>query len=208
MLLGGELGMWSKHARASIKLFVAFVLILVIGLDICNAQSLPERFRIKDITAHTDKSEYLRNETIDVIYTLNCSGKSGDKSFSFKENDNFDLVSSVDEIKIIYPPNIGFQSDKPMISERGNKFKVLTVPLFDNNSNNLICITKIPLSISLTSGCRLNRTFDLTDRSFVELVPQCEKRVRSEIKIINKNPEIVRPVINGDIAQLYVFSSS
>jgi hypothetical protein len=192
----GDFDMLKNHHKTSMKRFLASVLILLIGLNIVNSQSPPPIFKIENMTASPDKGEYLRNDMIRIEYNLYCSGNTGEKSFVFKANKSFDL-NTLPKYKpnIIYPSGIGNQSKKPYFYSTPEGFKRYFVPLFDNNSKSKRYITKITINISPTSECKLNRTFDLTDRSFVEISPG-GKRIQSPIRIVNKNPEIINSIIN------------
>jgi hypothetical protein len=190
--------MLTEHCRALIKRFLALAFVLLIGLSTVDSQTIPHIFEIKNISATTDNEKYFRHNIVRVTYTLNCSGKvSSNKFFCFKDNESFHLNEMVNFIpKVIYPPYIGQQSKKPYFESTPDGFRRYYVPLFDNNNQSRMCYqTKITLNISPTSECKLNRTFDLTDRSFVDICP-AGKRTPSPIRIINKNPEIIYSNIN------------
>ncbi len=189
--------MLKNRHMISFKRFVIFVVILLITLNTVNSEkSRPAIFEIKNINASTDKDIYFRNDMIPVEYNINCSGKTGEKYFVFKANKSFYLNEAPQyKPNISYPSGVGIHSEKPKPYSTPEGFRRYYIPLFDNNSESNSYLTKITLNISPTSECKLNRTFDLTDRSFVDICP-IGKRIPSPIRIINKNPEIINSIIN------------
>ncbi|MDD4651075.1 MAG: hypothetical protein PHQ34_02485 [Methanothrix sp.] len=188
--------MLKNHCDRSVGRLAALALILIIGLNIVYSQSPPAIFKIENITAFPDKGVYLRNEIIQIEYKLNCSGKTGEKSFIFKANRSFEINETPRyEPRVVYPPEIGHKSEKPYFYSTPDGFRRYYVPLFDNNNGSRRYLIEIMLNISPTLECRLNRTYNLADRSFVDIRP-AGRRISSSIEIVNRNPDVIGPIIS------------
>jgi hypothetical protein len=189
--------------------------VIFLGSNVIDSQ-IPSWFIVHDITASTspDKYGYQRNENIMINYSINCSGnEGGDKYFIFKENKSFHIDDTPGHgPSVSYPDNIGDQNTTPDLFDdtfANEKLKRCKIWIYDNNTRKEISPTIIILNISPTLNCTANTTYDLTSQSFVELkIPHPEKlnRIKSEIRVINKNPEVVSAaIINKDAGPVAKF---
>jgi hypothetical protein len=185
--------MLNQRLRAFVRVSFLIGFVLPI-LWASHAQSFPDVFEIVNLNASADKCEYLREGIIRINYSLNCTGGQGTENryLILALNDSFNFVDSLGYKPYIkYPSGVSPKSaNYTFENERG--FNMLKVFLYAvNNESNLIHETKITCNLSPTLRCKINRTYDFADSSFIRLIPECSKRGSCEVEIINKVPEVL-----------------
>ena len=202
MFLQTEYFMLKNPLRSPVKacLLASFiVLILIIGLLDVHGQKDPEIFKIISLNASTDQNAYVRNDIIRVDFSLNCSGIGLENKFLILAlNDSFRFkYSDIYKPNVDYPDGIGLQTANYSFENETRApniitFKKLKVWLHEvNDDEKNVYRTNITCNISPTLKCNINRTYDLTDRSFITLSPKCDERHPCKIDVKNMNPEII-----------------